>query len=244
MDPITRRSAVLATVIHACLVALAFMPHGCSERPEPSTPPPTPTAAVPPPPPPDAAAQPELVYGSVVAAPLPAPVTEAPLPELGRGGLPPLPDPAKLISAVRQDHAGGEVSRGDEGKSGSPIDLPAIPATPDDLISRLQRPAVSNEVLTREQRMLATAQEFLHGRLQGQIDRHWRHLLKDVVETRLVIELRVDRRGRPTYAHLLNSSGSMALDRLIGEWLQSPDVNLPPITPDIVYPFLITIGRR
>lgn len=245
MDPITRRSATLATVIHACLVALAFMPHGCSEWPDPTTPPPTPMASVspPPPPPPDATTHAEPVYGSVVAAPLPAPATEAPLPELGRGDLPPLPDPAKIISAVRQDHAGGEVSRGDRGKNGSPIDLPIIPATQDDLISRLQRPAVSNESLTREQRMLATAQEFLHGRLQGQIDRHWRHLLKQVVEYRLVIELRVDRRGRLTYAHLLNSSGSLALDRLIGEWLQSPDVNLPPITPDIVYPFLITIGR-
>jgi hypothetical protein len=46
-----------------------------------------------------------------------------------------------------------------------------------------------------------------------------------------------------TYANLVNSSGSLGLDRLIGEWLQSPDVNLPPISPDIVYPFLIVIRR-
>ena len=148
-----------------------------------------------------------------------------------------------MIAAVRQDHASKDVSRGDQGKGGSPIELPSLPVNPDDLIARLQKPAVSNETLSREQRMLASAQEFLHGRLQGQIERKWRHLLKDVVETRLVVEIRVDQRGRLTYAHLVNSCGSLALDRLIGEWLQSPDVNLPPITPDIVYPFLITIHR-
>ncbi len=91
--------------------------------------------------------------------------------------------------------------------------------------------------------MLATAQEFLHGRLQGQIERRWRHLLPQVTNPRLVIEMRVDRRGKPTHAYLVNSSGSLTLDRLIQEWLLSPDVSLPPITPDVVYPFLIIIRR-
>jgi outer membrane biosynthesis protein TonB len=241
MDPLTRRSATLATVIHACLVAVAFMPHGCSETPEPSTPPPTPTAQVPPPP--DHPTTAETVYGALVAAPLSAETRPAPLPALGADHLPPLPEVGRMVSAIRQDHASDEISRGERGKGGSVIDLPSLPANQDDLISRLQQPAISNETLSREQRMLATAQEFLHGRLQGQIERRWRHLLKEVKETRLVVEIRVDRRGRLTYAHLVNSSGSLTLDRLIGEWLQSPDVNLPPITPDIVYPFLITIHR-
>ena len=241
MDPITKRSATLATVIHASLVALAFMPHGCSELPEPTTPPPEALATPPPPPKPTSTQEP--VYGALVAVPLSAPVAAAPLPALGPGDLPPLPDPSRLVAAVRQDRAGSDISRGEKGTGGSTVDLPSLPATADDLIASLQRAPVSNETLSREQRMLATAQEFLHGRLQGQIDRRWRHLLKDVVETRLVIEIRVDRRGRLTYAHLVNSSGSLALDRLIGEWLQSPDVNLPPITPDIVYPFLIVIRR-
>ncbi len=242
MDPLTRRSATLATAIHACLVVVAFMPHGCSEIPDPSTPPPIPTAAqIPPPPEPPTTT--EAAYGALVAAPLSAEALNAPLPALGADHLPPLPEVGRVVSAVRQDHASNEVSRGDRGKGGSPIDLPSLPTNPDDLISRLQKSAISNEALSREQRMLATAQEFLHGRLQGQIERRWRHLLKEVVETRLVVEIRVDRRGRLTYAHLVNSSGSLTLDRLIGEWLQSPDVNLPPITPDIVYPFLITIHR-
>lgn len=244
MDPIARRSAVLATVIHASLVALAFMPHGCSEIPEPSSPPPPPAEAQVQPPPPADPVTSKPVHGALIAAPLTAPSTPTPLPALGADDLPPLPDLGRMVSAVRQDHAGKDVSRGEQhGKAGSPIDLPTLPATPDDLISRLQKPAVSNETLSREQRMLATAQEFLHGRLQGQIERRWRHLLKEVVETRLVVEVRVDRRGRLTYAHLVNSSGSLALDRLIGEWLQNPDLNLPPITPDIVYPFLIIIRR-
>lgn len=245
MDRITKRSASLATVIHACLVALAFVPRGCSEIPDPTSPPPPPATAaqVPPPDTTDTTVPPKPQHGTLVAVPLSAAAANAPLPTLGADDLPPLPDPARMVSAVRQDHAGQEVSRGDKGAGGSAIDLPALPANPDDLIARLQRSAVSNEALSREQRMLASTQEFLHGRLQGQIDRRWRHLLKDVVETRLVIELRVDRRGRLTYANLVNSSGSLALDRLIGEWLQSPDVNLPPITADIVYPFLIIIRR-
>lgn len=241
MDPIARRSALLATIIHASLVALAFLPHGCSEIPEPSTPPPPPSTAQPEPPPDTTTMEPN--YGTLIAVPSAAPSAVTPLPTLDANDLPALPDPARMISALRQDHAGKDVSRGDQGKGGSPIELPSLQANPDDLIARLQKTAVSNEILSREQRMLATAQEFLHGRLQGQIERRWRHLLKDVVETRLVVEIRVDRRGRLTYAHLVNSCGSLALDRLIGEWLQSPDVNLPPITPDIVYPFLITIHR-
>jgi len=247
MDPIARRSAVLATVIHASLVALAFLPHGCSEVPEPTAPPLPPSAAQPPPPLENVKPT-SPVYGALVAAPLSASAAlsgnATPLPALGANDLPPLPEIVRIVPAVRQDHAGKDVSRGDkQGKDGSPIDLPTLPATPDDLISRLQKHAVSNEALSREQRMLATAQEFLHGRLQGQIERRWRHLLKEVVETRLVVEIRVDSRGRLTYAHLVNSSGSLALDRLISEWLKSPDVNLPPITPEIVYPFLITIRR-
>lgn len=241
MDPITKRSATLATAIHACLVMLAFAPRGCSEIPDPTPPPPPPSASTAPPPPSEASV-PEKVYGTLVAAPLAATPATAPLPALSANDLPPLPDAARLVTSVRQDHAAAEVSRGDRGRT-APVELPALPVSNDDLIARLQRSGVSNETLSRESRMLATAQEFLHGRLQGQIDRRWRHLLKEVTETRLVIEIRVDRRGKLTYAHLVNSSGSLGLDRLISEWLQSPDVNLPPITPDIVYPFLIVIRR-
>lgn len=242
MDPITRRSASLATAIHACLVVMAFAPRGCSEIPDPTPPPPPPAEASQLPPPPAEANQP--IYGSVVAVPSAAPNAPAPLPVLGPDDLPTLPDLGHIVSSVRQDNAGADTSRGEKrGTSSASPDLPALSANPDDLIPRLQHSAVSNEVLTREQRMLGSAQEFLHGRLQGQIDRKWRHLLPHVTEPRLVIELRVDRRGRLTYTHLVNSSGSLTLDRLIGEWLQGGDFNLPPITPDIVYPFLIVIRR-
>lgn len=241
MDPITRRSATLATAIHASLIMIAFLPRGCSEIPDPTPPPAPPAAATQPPPPkPDQAKEP--VFGKLVAAPLPAPATSA-LPALGADDLPPLPEVGRLVSSVRQDHAGKDVSRGEKPGQGSVADLPALSANPDDLIARLQRSAVSNETLSREQRMLATAQEFLHGRLQGQIERRWRHLLPQVTNPRLVIEMRVDRRGKPTHAYLVNSSGSLTLDRLIQEWLVSPDVSLPPITPDVVYPFLIIIRR-
>ncbi len=241
MDPITRRSATLATVIHACLIAAAFVPRGCSEIPDPTPPPPLAEQRAEPQPPAKAKVD-QANYGKLVAAPLSKPVTTT-LPTLGADDLPALPDLGQLVSAVRQDHAGKEIQRGSE-KSGAAItELPKLSANPDDLIARLQQGSVSNETLTREQRMLGTAQEFLHGRLQGQIDRRWHHLLKQVTQPRLVIELRVDRAGRPTYAHLVNSSGSLTLDRQIEEWLQGPDVNLPPITPDIIYPFLIVIRR-
>jgi outer membrane biosynthesis protein TonB len=240
MDPITRRSAVLATVIHACLVALAFLPRGCSETAMPTTPPPpdapAPTAAVP-----ADDRVPDQRYGLVVAVPATAAASPA-LPALD-GGLPPLPDPGTLIAAVRQDHAGRETSRGDQDGAAAPVALPALPPRQEDLIAGRPRTAVSNETLTREQRMLATAQEFLHGRLQMQIDRHWRHLLPQVTQPRLIIELRVDRRGRPVSTQVITSTGSLTLDRLIDEWLRHPDLVLPPITPDIVYPFLIVIRR-
>ncbi|HEX3132059.1 MAG TPA: hypothetical protein VHX44_00585 [Planctomycetota bacterium] len=241
MDPITRRSASLATAIHACLVALAFAPRGCSEIPDP-TPPPPPAQATTQPQAPSEVNQP--AYGTVVAVPAAAPTSPAALPPLGPNDLPALPDLGHIVSSVRQDHASSDTSRGEKSgaRSASP-DLPALSANPDDLIPRLQHSAVSNETLTREQRMLGTAQEFLHGRLQGQIDRKWRHLMPQVTEPRLVIELRVDRRGHLTYTHLVNSSGSLTLDRLIGEWLQGGDFNFPPITPDIVYLFLIVIRR-
>ena len=241
MDPIARRSATLATVIHACLVAVAFMPRGCSEIPDP-TPPPAVAVQRGEPPPPAGKAPPQPSYGRLVAAPLPAP-TPSTLPALGASDLPAMPELGQPVSAVRQDHAGAEVQRG-SAKTGVAItDLPRLSANPDDLIARLQRGAVSNETLTHDQKMLGSAQEFLHGRLQGEIDRHWRHLLKQVTQPRLVIELSVDRSGRPTAAHLVNSSGSLTLDRLIEEWLHAPDFSLPPITPDVLYPFLIVIRR-
>ncbi len=239
MDPLTRRSATLATVIHACLVALAFMPRGCSEIPDP-TPPPVAEQWGDPPQAEEISAH--APYGALIAAPLTTSAPEA-LPTLSAADQPPLPDFGQLVSSVRQDHAGKEVLRGGD-KTGIAItDLPTLSANPDDLIAGLQRGAISNETLNREQRMLGTAQEFLHGRLQGQIDRHWRHLLKQVTQPRLIIEVRVDRTGRPTIAHLVNSTGSLTLDRLIEEWLHGPDLNLPPITPDVLYPFLIVIRR-
>jgi hypothetical protein len=239
MDLIAKRSATLATLIHACLVAVAFAPRGCSEIPDPTTPPAAVAQRADPVPAPAAAPD---THGRLVAAPLASPAAST-LPTLGADDLPPLPAPGQLVSAVRQDHAGQEVQRG-AGRSGAALtELPALAANPDDLIARLQRGAVSNETLSREQRMLGSAQEFLHGRLQGRIDGQWRHLLKQVTQPRLVIELSVDRMGRLRSAHLVNSSGSLALDRLIGEWLQAGDLGLPPITPDIVYPFLIVIRR-
>lgn len=243
MDPLTRRSATLATIIHACLVGVAFMPRSCSEIPDPTPPPkPNTSAHAPHKAPTQPSAKTPPTYGTLIPAPLTG--AKAPmLPALGGADLPPLPDSGQLISSVRQDHAAQEASRGEGRKGSSFVDLPKLPANPDDLIPRLQQGAVSNETLSREQRMLGTTQEFLHGRLQGQIDRHWRHLLKQVTEPRLIIEVKVDKAGHLTYAQLANSSGSLTLDRLIQEWLLSPDFSLPPIKPDILYPFLIVIRR-
>ena len=249
MDPLTQRSATLATIIHACLLGLAFMPRGCSDIP-PSTPPPAPHAIVQPADPTrepvPSSAKKAPTFGALIAAPLSATATATAttaLPPLGANDLPALPPLDQLITSVRQDHAGKDLVRGDGKKGSTTVDLPTLSANPDDLIARLQSGAVSNQTLTREQRMLGTAQEFLHGRLQTQIERHWRHLLKNVTEPRLIIELKVDKASRLTYAQLVNSSGSLALDRLIQEWLLSSEFSLPPIKPDILYPFLIVVRR-
>jgi outer membrane biosynthesis protein TonB len=240
MDTIARRSAALATAIHACLLAVAFMPHGCSQVPDQRPPPP---AAELPAPAGDATPAAAPTYGALVAAPLASAAAAPPLPALSADDLPALPDPAQPISAANQDRATGHTARGRGDGERTQIELPALPVHRDDLLGRLDDRRTSNEELNREQRMLATAQEFLHGRLQGQIERSWRHLLKQVTEHRLIIEIRVDRRGRPTLAHLVNSSGSLALDRLVEEWLNRSDFNLPPITPEVVYPFLIVLRR-
>ena len=245
MDPLTQRSATLATIIHASLIGLAFMPRGCSDIPTP-TPPPAPHAVVQPADPvrerDQASAKKSPAFGALIAAPLSATATTA-LPTLSANDLPALPPLDQLISSVRQDHAGKDLVRGDGKKGSTTVDLPTLSANPDDLIARLHSGAVSNQTLTREQRMLGTAQEFLHGRLQNQIERHWRHLLKNVTEPRLIIELKVDKTGRLTYTQLVNSSGSLTLDRLIQEWLLSSEFSLPPIKPDILYPFLIVVRR-
>ena len=243
MDPLTRRSATLATIIHACLVGIAFMPRGCSETPNP-TPPPKPNtfAQAPQPAPAQPSAKTSPQYGTLIPTPLTVAKNTA-LPALGAADLPAMPDLGQLISSVRQDHAAQEASRGEGRKGSSLVDLPKLPANPDDLIPRLQQGAVSNETLTREQRMLATTNDFFTFGLKNQIDRNWRHLLKQVTEPRLIIEIKVDKTGRLTYAQLANSSGSLTLDRLIQEWLLSPDFILPPIKPDILYPFLIVVRR-
>ena len=249
MDRLTQRSATLATIIHACLLGLAFMPRGCSHLPPAATPPAPPpvphSVAVPADSvraPDQSVAKKKPPYAALIAAPLSATTTTV-LPTLSANDLPTLPQLDQVIASMRQDHAGKDLVRGEGKKGSTPVDLPTLSANPDDLIARLHSGATSNQTLTREQRMLATAQEFFHGRLQSQIERHWRHLLKHVTEPRLIIELKVDKAGRLTYAQLVNSSGSLMFDRLIQEWLLSSEFSFPPIKPDIVYPFLIVVRR-
>ena len=146
-----------------------------------------------------------------------------------------------MILAVNQDRPGQQQSKGREASGTTLVDLPELPASQDDLIARLRGQRTSNQTLSREQRMLASAQEFLHGRLQTQIQQKWGHLLSKVTEPRLIIECRVNDRGSLIHARLVNSSGSLTLDRLIDEWLIGGKLTLPPITPNITYPFLIVI---
>ncbi len=248
MDPITKHSAAIATCIHACLIFLAFMPRGCSTVPlDESTPPPPPSAESPVPvsaPEPiddqKKPTVPEPVYAHIIAVPQTT-TAPPPLPTLGDGDLPGLPPLGDLITAVKQDHPGLNQAVGNDQTGSTLVNLPEIPSTQDDLIGRLQGQRTSNKELSREQRMLATAQEFLHGRLQSQIENHWPHLLKKVTERRLIIEFRVDEHGKMTLARLVNSSGSLTLDRLIDEWLRDSKLSLPPITPNVTYPFLVVL---
>ena len=262
MDPITQRSALIATCIHACLLFLAFAPRGCSTIEQQAPPPPSSEILEPIKEPPQANKQtttatssdtprksslqspssPSPAYASVVAVPKTATATPS-LPTLGAGDLPALPPINDMILGVNQDRAGQQQTKGRETSGTTLVDLPALPVSQDDLIARLRGQRTSNQTLSREQRMLASAQEFLHGRLQAQIQQKWGHLLSKVTEHRLIIECRVNDRGSLIHARLVNSSGSLTLDRLIDEWLIGGKLSLPPITPNITYPFLIVIQK-
>jgi outer membrane biosynthesis protein TonB len=247
MDTITKKSAIIATSIHGVLLALTFFPGGCSTKPPESALPPRQT---PTPVPEPINTQKNISKPSEIIA-VPARATDAshaaPLPTLSARdlpSLPPLPALNDVITAVKQDRPAQQQATGEKNIGTAPVDLPVLPAANGDLSARLRGQKTSNKELSREQRMLASAQEFLDGRLQHQIRQHWSHLIAKVTEPRLIIEIRVNERGQLTLAQLVNSSGSLTLDRLIDEWLQKSNLSLPPITANVIYPFLVVINQR
>jgi hypothetical protein len=238
MDPITRRSATVSTILHALLVGMAFWPRscGCSHVPmaPPAAVPEAPAAVVAPPQP--------VVASRLTLAPSAA--AEAPLPALDpRGGAgSSLPaDLSQLITPVNQ---GAQDARSTASAGAAEVApaLPTAPAVASDLIAQVRGRAGSGKALARAEAQLATAQEFLHLQVQNQIDRAWRHLLNGVREHRLIVEVRIDRTGQVA-ARLVNRSGSAEFDRVLGDWLRDTRFQFPPLPPDTTYPFLIVIRR-
>jgi hypothetical protein len=242
MDIITRRSAVLSTTLHAGLVALAFLPRGCS-----TTPPPPPAAPL------SAPAVPATPTAGPATAPTPAspasrlvlaPLTVPAPPLAAAGARPPAPTPdlTPLITPANSERPGERTGAGALGSHDSPVKPPALPARAGDLVDQLRAHVTSNLALSREEKLLRTTQEFLEDLLNLQLRGRWRAFSARVREPRLIIEVCLDAGGQ-VQAHLVNSSGDQELDLAIDAWLRSPDLRLPPIKPGIRYPFLVVIRR-
>lgn len=246
MDTITRRSAYVSTALHASLVALALWPRGCGcSQVQPPRHPEMKAEAAPAPvaPAPREPGAEHRAAARLVLAPANAPPPSPPLPTLGPGGLPALPiDPLQLITPANTDHPGAADGRGAGGGTAAGAGLPQLPSRGEDLLGQLRSRRTSNEELSREERTLKTAQEFLEGLLNVQVHGRWRHLAGRLTEPRLIIEAMAARDGT-VEAHLLNSSGVQELDQAIEGWLRSPDLRLPAIRPDVRYPFLVVIRR-
>ncbi len=238
MDPITRRSAMLSTVLHASLVALAFFPRGCSTTP-PSSPPPRADLV--------ATKQPAPIHSPaearrLVLAPLTVP---APPPLPGQGGKLPTaaaPDLTPLITPANSERPGVHTGVGAHGYDAGAVRPPALQARPGDFVDQLRAHVTTNQELSREEKLLRTTQEFLEDLLNLQLRGRLRSLRARVREPHLIIEVELAAAGT-VHAHLLNSSGDQELDLALEDWLRSPDLRLPPIKPGIRYPFLVVIRR-
>jgi hypothetical protein len=247
MDRITRGSAIASTILHVLLVLAAFSPRGCVRSHEedptatstpPPGPPPTPTTV-----PPARPAQPtrRLVLAPAAARPLPA------LPPLsGPGARPAPPLPPELlrpIAPVATDRLGQGTSRGQDGDRSAPVALPQALPGRDDAVAQLRARRTSNAQLSREEKTLADGQEHLEFLLNRAVAQRWRHLLPEVREPRLVIQVVVDPSGRLVEGRLLSGSGSEAFDQVVGDWLRNETLTFPPIRAGVRYPFLVIIHR-
>ncbi len=246
MDRITRGSAIASTILHVLLVVAAFSPRGCvrsheedptaTSEPAPESPPTPITASTPHPSTPTR----RLVLAPASAAPLPA---LPPLSGPGARPAPPLPpDLVRPIQPVATDRPGpGAASRGQDGDRPAPVALPQALPGRDDAVAQLRARRTSNAQLSREEKTLADGQEHLEFLLNRAVAQRWRHLLPEVREHRLVIQVMVDRSGRLVEGRLLSGSGSEAFDQVVGDWLRNETLTFPPIHAGLRYPFLIII---
>ncbi|MBA3938980.1 MAG: TonB C-terminal domain-containing protein [Planctomycetes bacterium] len=135
----------------------------------------------------------------------------------------------------------GIASRGQEGDRPAPVALPQALPGRDDAVAQLRARRTSNAQLSREEKTLADGQEHLEFLLNRAVAQRWRHLLPEVREHRLVIQVMVDRSGRLVEGRLLSGSGSEAFDQVVGDWLRNETLTFPPIRAGVRYPFLVII---
>ena len=230
MDRVTRRSGYVSLVLHGVLVAASLFAFG------PPPPPPPPPARVP-----DASAPPptpaQVLAPLGVAAKDAVPPASAPrLPQLGPESSPP---PLPIVLPMPTDRQGGGRSRGKAGPDPAPVDLPT--AAGESPMLRALRGIHTNQSLSHEQDMQATAQSHLQKRLVDAYRSRWRAYATQVSNRTLVVELVVDRRGRVQRGRLFQcTTGSPDLDRAIEAWLMEKDFGLPPIAPGMLW-FLVTL---
>jgi len=121
------------------------------------------------------------------------------------------------------------------------VALPTITADESPALRALRGGHV-NPAMTHEQKTLATAQEYLEGRLVANYHGRWRSLRTQISNRRLVIWLVTDKRGFVQRGGLFQcSTGSADLDRGIEGLLLEKDFGLPPIAPGVVTYFAVTL---
>jgi hypothetical protein len=240
IDHLTRRSALISTIVHATLVVAVWWTNR-GDSPEPS-----PTQAVPVPPTvlspaePDAGAAIEVVSGDDGPG---AALRSPPLPPLDRADhhrpMPPMTDPALVVplptGRAERDPAVGR-GLGSVRELDLPVsDLPAATA----LDATRARGAAPD--LDHVMRMRQTARDHLDGRLRAAYRAHWRRFATQIAVWKLIVRITVDARGRVVDAGLENSTGAPELDRLIENWLRRGDIGMPPIPPGVPQRFLVSL---
>jgi outer membrane biosynthesis protein TonB len=237
-DPVLRRSFGASAAVHALALLWLFLPRGCAFAPPPTIPPPSA------PPPPSATARFTLVRRSP-PPPAVAPPALPPLPPAGGPGAGQTADSgwpsASLIRPLATDHPGGDLEPGaGHGQGTAAIALPVLPPSGQPLGQAAAR-SPRHPRLDHEQMLLHTAQEFLNGQIALQLAGPWRSWARTAHATQVAIAITADRAGRVRQASLLTSTGVAELDAALRAWLAQADLVVPPIPPDVSYPFLVLL---
>ncbi len=234
LDRVSRRSAAASIVIHGALALIALAPGITAivrHDADPETPPPV-------------AAQPQRLVLAPAAVPQPPP-----LPPLAAAALPGFTDtgaePFKAEVAVPRntDRPGVDRSRGDDGSTSAPVNLPKAASDPLTQAARLDGKRWTEKELTGEQKRVADAANLLEILMHAEYRADWYRSRTAITKPTLYLRVQVDARGRLVAGTRLTSTGSTALDESIDRWLRQEQgpIGLPNIAPGVMHVFQVSL---